>query len=143
MDLFNIIGIGSLCTVDFFFENQDSRKYTIVQTEKGPQKLLIYASEDPIVGSIKLTVKPGKKIEHKGVKVELIGQIEVIYDRGNHHDFLLLSQELAAGPGVITDSCEYPFNFVSTEKKIMNLIMVLMSVYDTSFVFPFFAGFLI
>jgi len=101
----------------FFFENQDSRKHTIVQTEKGPQKLLIYASEDPIVGSIKLNVKPGKKIEHKGIKVELIGQIEVVYDRGNHHDFLLLSQELASGPGVISESVEYPFNFVSTEKS--------------------------
>jgi len=117
MDFLNIIGIGSLCSVDFFFENQDSRKHTIVQTEKGPQKLLIYASEDPIVGSIKLNVKPGKKIEHKGIKVELIGQIEVVYDRGNHHDFLLLSQELASGPGVISESVEYPFNFVSTEKS--------------------------
>jgi len=64
-----------------------------------------------------LNLKPGKKIEHKGVKVELIGQIEVVYDRGNHHDFLLLSQELASGPGVISESTEYPFNFVSTEKS--------------------------
>jgi len=116
MDLFGLIG-GNLCNIDFIFENQDSRKHTIIQTEKGPQKLLVYASEDPLVGSIKLGLKPGKKIEHKGVKVELVGQIEVVYDRGNHHDFLLLSQELASGPGIIGESCEYQFNFVSTEKS--------------------------
>ena len=30
------------------------------------------------------------KIEHNGIKIEFIGQIELYYDRGNHHEFLSL-----------------------------------------------------
>ena len=30
------------------------------------------------------------KIEHSGIKIEFIGQIELYYDRGNHHEFLSL-----------------------------------------------------
>ena len=35
------------------------------------------------------------KIEHNGIKIEFIGQIELYYDRGNHHEFLSLAKELA------------------------------------------------
>jgi vacuolar protein sorting-associated protein 26 len=117
MDFLSILGLGSLCTVDFVFDNQDVRKNTLVQTEKGPMKLLVYSSEEPIKGEIRMNVKPGKKIEHKGIKVELIGQIEVVYDRGNHHDFLSLTQDLSSSAGVISENCVFPFDFVSTEKS--------------------------
>jgi len=116
MEILNILGLGSICTVDFVFDNQESRRSSIVQTEKGPQKLLVYTSEEPIKGTIKTSVNGGKKIEHKGIKVELIGQIEVVYDRGNHHDFLLLSHELSQ-PGVLSGDNTYEFDFVSTDKS--------------------------
>jgi len=115
MEILNIFGFGSLCNVDFSFDLQDSRKSIQVQTEKGPQKLLVYTSDEPIKGSIKVNVKQGKKIEHKGIKVELVGQIEVVYDRGNHHDFLLLTQELSPA-GILSGDATFDFDFVSTDK---------------------------
>ena len=36
----------------------------------------------------------GKKLEHHGIRVEFVGQIEMFYDRGNHHDFLSLVRQL-------------------------------------------------
>ena len=35
------------------------------------------------------------RLEHHGIKIEFIGQIELYYDRGNHHEFLSLVKELA------------------------------------------------
>lgn len=59
--------------------------------------------------------KPGSKLEHQGIKVELIGQIELYYDRGNHHEFTSLVRELAR-PGDLLQNTSYPFEFANVEK---------------------------
>ena len=87
------------------------------------------AEVETVAGSINLVMTKGKKIEHVGIKVELIGQIggpasthscvptcvcvctraftkggtELFYDRGNHFEFTSLMRELAP-PGVLKDS---------------------------------------
>ena len=58
---------------------------------------------------------PGKKLEHHGIKIELVGQIELFYDRGNHHEFTSLIKELAR-PGVMTENTTYDFEFLNVEK---------------------------
>lgn len=60
--------------------------------------------------------KPGSRLEHYGIKVELVGQIELYYDRGNHHDFLSLSRELAR-PGDLFQHTTYNFEFQKVEKS--------------------------
>ena len=47
--------------------------------------------------------------------MELIGQVELYYDRGNHHDFLNLVKELAR-PGDLFQHTSYNFEFVNVEK---------------------------
>ena len=54
-------------------------------------------------------------MEHHGIKIELIGQIELYYDRGNHQEFLSLSKELAR-PGDLIQNSVYPFEFGNVEK---------------------------
>ena len=39
---------------------------------------------------IKVSNIPGKKFEHQGIKVQLLGQIELASERGHPHDFLSL-----------------------------------------------------
>lgn len=46
----------------------------------------------------------------------LIGLVELFYDRGHHHEFLSLSQELAA-PGEMRQAQNYDFNFKNVEKQ--------------------------
>jgi Vacuolar protein sorting-associated protein 26 len=41
---------------------------------------------------------------------------ELFYDRGHHHEFLSLSQELAA-PGEMRQAQTYDFNFKNVEKQ--------------------------
>jgi len=72
-------------------------------------------SNETVSGSIKLRMNPGKKVEHVGIRVELIGQIELFYDRGNHFEFASLLKELAP-PGVMTASEEFPFEFTNVDK---------------------------
>lgn len=49
------------------------------------------------------------------MKVEFIGQIELYYDRGNHHEFTSLVKELAR-PGELTHNSKYTFEFANVEK---------------------------
>ena len=55
------------------------------------------------------------RLEHQGIKIEFIGQIELFYDRGNHHEFLSLVKELAR-PGDITQNTSFDFEFNQVEK---------------------------
>jgi len=57
-----------------------------------------------------------KKVEHNGAKVELIGQIEMNYDRGNHYEFVSIVSELAP-PGDIASDVTYSFDFQNVEKQ--------------------------
>ena len=59
--------------------------------------------------------KPGSRLEHQGIKIEFIGQVELYYDRGNHHEFQSLVKELAR-PGEMTHSMSFNFEFVNVEK---------------------------
>ena len=57
----------------------------------------------------------GKKLEHQGIRIEFVGQIEMYFDRGNHHDFLSLVRQLSP-PGELTQSTEFDFEFHHVEK---------------------------
>ncbi|XP_049782702.1 vacuolar protein sorting-associated protein 26B-like [Schistocerca cancellata] len=59
--------------------------------------------------------KYGSKLEHQGIKIEFIGQIELYYDRGNHHEFTSLVKELAR-PGELMQNMSYAFEFLNVEK---------------------------
>lgn len=83
-------------------------------------------------------VKDGKKFQHDGIRIELVGSIgtfvhwrdkprtnctcaaadcpELFYDRGNRYDFVSLSQELA-GPGEMRQAQTFDFTFKNVEKQ--------------------------
>jgi len=116
MELLSFFGIGSLIDINVIFSNQEERKAVTIQSEKGPQRLLIYNSEEPVTGTVITTIKPGKKLDHQGIRVDLIGEIEVVYDRGNHHDFMTQTQELSS-PGSLSGETKFEFDFVSNTEK--------------------------
>lgn len=57
----------------------------------------------------------GKRLEHQGIRVEFIGQIELFYDRGNNHDFLSLVKQLEP-PREMAQDAVYDFDFHQVEK---------------------------
>ncbi|PBK59383.1 vacuolar protein sorting-associated protein 26 [Armillaria solidipes] len=101
--------------VDIKLSDEEARKSVELPEEK--EKVTscpVYY--DSVGGQIIVRVRDGKKITHEGVKVEFVGNIELFYDRGNHHEFLSLSQELAA-PGELRQSQTFDFNFKNVEKQ--------------------------
>uniref|UniRef100_A0A915K2U3 Uncharacterized protein n=1 Tax=Romanomermis culicivorax TaxID=13658 RepID=A0A915K2U3_ROMCU len=59
--------------------------------------------------------KSGQKLEHQGIRIEFIGQIEVYYDRGNHTEFCSLTKHLAQ-PGDLMHNTDFRFEFTQVEK---------------------------
>jgi len=114
MDVLSFFGFGSKPEIDITFENQDTRKTVTVHTDKGAQKLLVYNENDEVKGTIKIRT-PGK-LEHTGIKVEFIGEIELVYDRGNHYDFTSMVVKLAE-PGELNGESNYDFVFRDTQKQ--------------------------
>ncbi|XP_037051817.1 vacuolar protein sorting-associated protein 26-like [Bradysia coprophila] len=110
----NYFGFGQSADVDIVFDGAENRKLAEVKTEDSKkEKYLLYYDGETVSGKVNVTLrKPGSKLEHHGIKIELIGQIELYYDRGNHHEFTSLVRELAR-PGDLIQNTSYPFEFAS------------------------------
>jgi len=80
------------------------------------EKFFLFVGDEPVSGAVSIKLFGGKKLEHTGIKVELIGQIELFYDRGNHYEFTSLLRELASA-GELIESKSFPFEFLNVEKQ--------------------------
>lgn len=63
---------------------------------------------EDIKGKATIKLLKGKKIEHTGIRVELIGVIENMYDKNQNSTFLQLVRDLEP-PGTLTDDVVYDF----------------------------------
>ncbi|RDB30983.1 Vacuolar protein sorting-associated protein 26B-like [Hypsizygus marmoreus] len=103
--------------VDIKLEGEETRKQVEIKGEK--EKTIscpVYYDGDSVGGQVAIRVRDGKKLTHEGIKVEFVGSIELFYDRGHHHEFLSLSQELAA-PGEMRQAQTFDFLFKNVEKQ--------------------------
>eukprot|EP00003_Mantamonas_plastica_P032254 TRINITY_DN869_c2_g1_i3.p2 TRINITY_DN869_c2_g1~~TRINITY_DN869_c2_g1_i3.p2 ORF type:complete len:110 (+),score=37.68 TRINITY_DN869_c2_g1_i3:546-875(+) len=87
-----------------------------VSGAKEDQRMPLFQTGDAVKGKVHINIKNGKKVDHIGVRCELIGQIELFYDRGNHYEFLSLARELEQA-GELTSSKDYEFEFQNVEKQ--------------------------
>jgi len=103
--------------VDIRLEGEDERKQVEVKLEKERRESSpVYFDGESVIGQATIRVRDGKKLVHEGIKVEFVGSIELFYDRGNHYEFLSLSQELAA-PGEMRQAQTFDFHFKNVEKQ--------------------------
>jgi vacuolar protein sorting-associated protein 26 len=70
----------------------------------------VFTTDETIGGQVHLSPAPGKKIDHLGVKIEILGQTELYFDRQDGHDFVSLVAELL-NPGEIQGPLTVPFEF--------------------------------
>lgn len=107
---------GTNPTINISFNGQSSRltKKVKIQGQEQPEEMLIYPGLEPVSGTVDVIVPPGKKIDHLGIKIEMIGMIELYPDRGSNSKFISLVRELET-KGDLTETKCYPFEF-STEK---------------------------
>lgn len=80
------------------------------------ESLPLYKDGESVKGTVTVRPREGKKVEHIGVKVQLLGSIESQLDTVTSLDFLSLATELAS-PLVITHPETFPFEFRNVEKQ--------------------------
>ncbi|XP_045466349.1 vacuolar protein sorting-associated protein 26B-like [Harmonia axyridis] len=113
----SFFGFGQSAEIEIYLDGQETRKTAEVKTDDNKkERLLLYYDGETVSGKVNISLKkPGSKLEHQGIKIEFIGQIEMFYDRGNHHEFISLVKELAR-PGEMIANTSYPFEFSCVEK---------------------------
>ncbi|ODO03119.1 hypothetical protein I350_05964 [Cryptococcus amylolentus CBS 6273] len=75
----------------------------------------VYYDGESVAGKVHIRLRDSKRVVHDGIRIEMIGRIELFYDRGNHYEFVSLSQELAAA-GELHQAQEFSFLFKNVEK---------------------------
>ena len=80
-----------------------------------------YDAEQDVEGKVVLSIPPGKKVDHLGIKVVWIGRIDMsmgVHEGKPHYDFVSLSRELVP-PGVLYQpETVIPFRFKGMEREI-------------------------
>ncbi|KAG8999371.1 Vacuolar protein sorting-associated protein 26B [Tulasnella sp. JGI-2019a] len=103
--------------VEIRLEGEDQRKLVDIKGDKDRKESNpVYFDGESVIGQAIVRLRDGKKLVHDGIKVEFVGSIELFYDRGNHYEFLSLSQELAA-PGELRQGQTFDFHFKNVEKQ--------------------------
>lgn len=112
----SFFGFGSTCDLAISFKDQENLQQVQYKNENGDvERLYLFTGNETVAGTVNVTLKNNKKIEHIGMKIELIGQIELLYDRSNPYEFTSLVRELEP-PGELTTNKSYPFEFANVEK---------------------------
>jgi vacuolar protein sorting-associated protein 26 len=106
---------GSGCNVDLQLDTDATRKSTSVKGTAGGQRAYIYTDGEDVEGLANVHVKPGKKLDHQGIKVELIGRIETLNERSGNHDFFSITKDLEP-PGSLFESKQYRWRFTAVDK---------------------------
>lgn len=103
------------CNISISFVDGRSRKQVALKKENGQTVMVpLFQSQENIAGEVLIEPLQGKKVEHTGVKIELLGQIELYFDRGNFYDFTSLVRELDV-PGELYERKTYSFEFSTVE----------------------------
>lgn len=113
----SLFGFGKVLTVDVSYDAGDAQKMVSVKNEQGTahEHLPLFNTGQSIAGKVHIAPIPGKRVEHRGVRIELIGQIETYQDRGTL-DFLALARNLEP-PGDLTAPKSIPFEFNHVEMQ--------------------------
>ncbi|XP_044276403.1 vacuolar protein sorting-associated protein 26A isoform X2 [Varanus komodoensis] len=114
---------GPICEIDVVLNDAESRKTAEIKTEDGKiEKHYLFYDGESVSGKVNLVFKQhGKRLEHQGIRIEFVGQIELFNDKSNTHEFVNLVKELAL-PGELTQSRSYDFEFMQVEKPYESYI---------------------
>ncbi|KAH8303323.1 vacuolar protein sorting-associated protein 26 [Drosophila kikkawai] len=113
----NFLGFGQSADIEIVFDGAEHKTAEVKGEDGKVEKMLLFYDGETVSGKVNVTLKkPGNKLEHQGIKIEFIGQIELFYDRGNHHEFKCLAKALAR-PGDLIQNNSYPFDFPNVEKQ--------------------------
>lgn len=105
---------GSPLDIEIALSREQGKQVIGRNEHNEPEALQLFTNTDNVAGTVHIKHK-GKKVEHQGIKIEFVGQIEFVHDSGNPYEFTSLVSELE-GPGEINSDKTYQFDFQNVEK---------------------------
>lgn len=120
----SLFGFGSSAQLEVVLDATPRNKFWKVKdANKNVVKLPIYTADDDISGTVTVKLESGKKFEHLGIRVELIGHLgtnrpylEIFNDKSLSTDFMAMAKELEPA-GTLTDNKSFTFRFAKFEKQ--------------------------
>ncbi|KAF4661981.1 Vacuolar protein sorting-associated protein 26A [Perkinsus chesapeaki] len=106
---------GAPCELDLQIEAEPGRKKAAVSRDKKADLGYIFTDGEDVCGTATVRLKGDKRLEHQGIRVELIGQVDMLYDRASSYDFFSIAKDLEP-PGVLTETRSYKWKFSSVDK---------------------------
>eukprot|EP00916_Digyalum_oweni_P026570 GHVL01043644.1.p1 GENE.GHVL01043644.1~~GHVL01043644.1.p1 ORF type:complete len:301 (-),score=46.99 GHVL01043644.1:77-979(-) len=106
---------GQLISTDLQIDHDPNRKTAPIGREKRGEPAYIFSDGEDVYGSATISLKPGKKIDHQGIKVELIGQIDMVFDKSNSYDFFSITKDLEP-PGTLSEGKKFRWRFNAVDK---------------------------
>lgn len=88
---------------------------------QAPAQIYAYEASQDIEGHVVLTLPPGKKADHMGIKLHFIGRIDMsvgIHEGKPHYDFVSLAKELAPPGALFQQQTILPFRFKNMDKEL-------------------------
>jgi vacuolar protein sorting-associated protein 26 len=103
--------------VEIVLKDAHQLPQTMGHDENGhPEVQYLYTATDLISGTCTVKLKQKNKVDHLGIKIELIGQVELSADKGQPYEFTSLVRELE-GLGELTENKSYSFEFANVDKS--------------------------
>eukprot|EP00033_Pygsuia_biforma_P000741 GCRY01000866.1.p1 GENE.GCRY01000866.1~~GCRY01000866.1.p1 ORF type:complete len:299 (+),score=37.03 GCRY01000866.1:201-1097(+) len=108
---------GPPCQVEIDLLSHDSSRTLIpLKRDSVKMELPLYHGNETVKGQVRVNMKPGKKVDHQGIKVAFVGVIELFYERNNSSEFTLQEIELEPA-GQLNESRTFDFVFPNVEKQ--------------------------
>lgn len=138
-----LLGLGSLCEVSLDFDDTNGRRPVVAVSNESPflhgdkssstidsdgsyarsgdgkgrsnAALPLFTETETVGGRVSINVNDGKSLQHRGVTIEFVGAIEMLYDRERSQEFTSLVRHLE-DPGSLSGVRQYTFSFTNVEK---------------------------
>lgn len=102
--------------IELRLDGEDTRETIEVANTKGrKERIPIYKDGETVKGQVTVRMRDNKKVDHNGVKIQLLGTIEINNDGIQTNDFLTLAHEVAS-PGELRHPETFQFEFRNVEK---------------------------
>lgn len=123
-----LFGLGSPCEITVDLDGASTRRYvnqvqstsSVHSGTKQPNEkiepLPLFTETETVGGRVTIAVKDGKSVQHRGIKIEFVGTIDMLYDRENSQEFTSLVRHLD-DPGALRGQARYSFQFTNVEKS--------------------------
>jgi len=108
--------LGPPCKIEIELQDASSRPTVQLELADGKKDFVpLFVENEAVKGTVSIKMEgTGKKIEHTGIKLIMMGTIKA--SSGNAHDFLSVIKELEPA-GILTENKIYNFEFENVERQ--------------------------